>query len=32
MVKLDCSSISLKSGKGIYPRLRVSVTILSGYL
>lgn len=31
MVMLDRSSISLKSGKGIYPRLRVSVTILSGY-
>lgn len=31
MVKIDCSSIPLKSGKGIYPRLRVSVTILSGY-
>lgn len=31
MVMLDCSSISLKSGKGIYPRLRVNVTILSGY-
>lgn len=31
MVKPDCSSISLKSRKGIYPKLRVSVTILGGY-
>lgn len=31
MVKLDRSAVPLKSGKGIYLRLRVSVTILSGY-
>ncbi len=31
MVKLDRSAVPLKSGKGIYLRLRVSATILSGY-
>lgn len=31
MVMLDCSSISLKSGKGIYSRLRIGITLLSAY-
>ncbi len=31
MVKLDRSAVPLKSGKGIYLRLRVNVAILSGY-
>lgn len=31
MVKLDRSAVPLKSGKGIYPRLRVGIALLSSY-
>lgn len=31
MVELDRSAIPLKSGKGIYPRMRVGIALLSGY-
>lgn len=31
MVKLDRSAVPLKSGKGIYPRLRVDIALLSSY-
>ena len=31
MVKLDRSAVPLKSGKGIYPRLRVGIALLGSY-
>ena len=31
MVKLDRSAVPLKSGKGIYSRLRVGIALLSAY-
>ena len=31
MDKLDRSAVPLKSGKGIYPRLRVGIALLSSY-
>lgn len=31
MVKLDRSAVPFKSGKGIYPRLRVGIALLSSY-